>query len=697
MTRTGITMCILGCLAIPTEIHAVSVEPDEIAAAQAWRSATFKNGQTLPFSFTYADRPSAELLTGWESTSGEKRLDDARTEHTLTCTDPQTKLTLRCVAVAYKDFPTIEWTLHLRNAGAADTPIVADLQALDARFQRSADGEFTLHHYTGSPCQPNDFEPHETVLAPKAVKQITAAGGRPTSSDLSYFNIAWPGEGVIVAVGWPGQWAATFARDEANGLRIRAGQERTRFKLHPGEEVRSPLIALQFYKGDHIRSQNVWRQWMVAHNLPRPGGNLPPPLWTPCSSHQFGEMIHANEDNQKAFIDRYVEEGLKPDYWWMDAGWYINNGTWVNTGTWQVDPNRFPRGLRAVSDHAHAKGIKIITWFEPERVTKGTWLYEKHPEWLLPPKGLPKPLSYQNDWKLLNLGDPNAREWLTNHVDRILTEQGIDLYRQDFNMDPLCFWRANDAEDRQGITENKHVVGYLAYWDELRRRHPNMLIDTCASGGRRLDLETLRRSVPFIRSDFLFEPTAEQCHMYGISFWIPYHGTGVVDAASMKESKIIPPAWMPKDEKGRIASDSYLYRSVMSPHLTPCFDMRKQNIDYATLRKLTAQWRQIAPCYYGDYYPLTPYSKTNDRWMAWQFDRPDLKEGMVQAFRRGGSPSEIERFKLHGLEAEARYAVINLDVASTTEMTGRQLMEEGLSVRIPEPLGAGIVTYKKAN
>ena len=62
-------------------------------------------------------------------------------------------------------------------------------------------------------------------------------------------------------------------------------------------------------------------------------------------------------------------------------------------------------------------------------------------------------------------------------------------------MEPLGFWRGNDPPDRQGITEIRHVEGLLAYWDELRRRHPEMPIDTCASGGRRNDLETLRRAV----------------------------------------------------------------------------------------------------------------------------------------------------------------------------------------------------------
>ena len=72
-------------------------------------------------------------------------------------------------------------------------------------------------------------------------------------------------EGVIVAVGWPGQWAAEFVRDDDKGIRIRAGQELTHFKLLPGEEVRSPLVVLHFWQGrDWIEAQNLWRRWMMA-------------------------------------------------------------------------------------------------------------------------------------------------------------------------------------------------------------------------------------------------------------------------------------------------------------------------------------------------------------------------------------------------------------------------------------------------
>ena len=270
--------------------------------------------------------------------------------------DPQNGLVVRCQAIEYHDFPTVEWTVYLRNTGQQDSPLLTDILPLDTRFERSPGAEFVLHHQTGSPCLPTDYEPFATELKPATTKRITAAGGRPTNSDLPYFNVEWLGQGLIAVVGWPGQWAAEFVRDGDRSLHLRAGQELTRFRLHPGEEVRTPLIVLQFWKGDRIRSQNVWRRWMIAHNLPRPGGQLPPVQLAACSSHQFGEMINADRASQKLFIDRYLAEGLKLDYWWMDAGWYWNKTGWPNVGTWEVDTKRFPGGLRPICDHAHAQG-----------------------------------------------------------------------------------------------------------------------------------------------------------------------------------------------------------------------------------------------------------------------------------------------------------------------------------------------------
>ena len=617
----------------------------------------------LPFSFRLGGEPSAELLKGWRQTRKVVKLDEHRSRHELTFTDPKTGLVVRCTAVEYHDFPTVEWTLHVENAGTADSPILSDVRALDARFH-AAGSEFVLHHQVGSPCKSWDYRPDQTVLSPESTHVFAPPGGRPTDSVLPYFNLARPGRGLIVAVGWPGQWEASFTRDSGTGLHVLAGQQRTHLILRPGETIRSPLVVLQFYAGDRFDAQNVWRRWMLRHNLPRPGGKLPPVQLAACSSHQFGEMINANEENQKFFIDRYLEERLPLDYWWMDAGWYPNETGWPNTGTWEVDAGRFPRGLRAITDHGHAKGVRSIVWFEPERVTPGTWLYREHPEWLFGADG---------GQKLFNLGNPEARRWLTEHVDRLIVEQGIDLYRQDFNIDPLSYWRAADAPDRQGMAENLYVAGYLEYWDELRRRHPNMLIDSCASGGRRNDLETLRRAVPLLRSDYIIEPVGNQNHTYGISFWYPYYGTG----------------------SG--ATDPYMLRSVLCPHFTGCWDMRRRDLDFDTVRRVMGQWERFAPCMLGDYYPLTPYSQQNTVWMAWQFDRPDLGQGVVQAFRRADCVYERARLKLRGLDPAATYAVTNLDTETTDKISGRELIDEGLSIPIDGRPGAAVVWYERVD
>lgn len=623
---------------------------------------------TPPFSFVYGGKPSRELLPAWPVERASRMRDDQRREYEVIYRDPATGLQVRCVAVQYQDFPTVEWTVYFKNLGATDTPVLNDVRALDAVLAPVSAGNPVLHHAAGTTVAASDFEPRSTPLEPQQALTLAAQDGRPCSGVWPYFNLETGADrGVIMVVGWPGQWQAGFARDTITGLRVTAGQKTTHFKLKPGEEVRTPLLVLQFWEGDWIRAQNIWRRWMVAHNLPRPGGAPPRPWLTPCSSHQFGEMIRANEQNQEEFIQRYQDEGFAIDYWWMDAGWYVNASGWPNVGTWRVDPNRFPHGLRAVTDYGHARGVKSIVWFEPERVTPGTWLYEQHPEWLLGPEG---------GTKLLDLGNPEARTWLTDYVDHFLTKQGIDLYRQDYNIDPLPFWQAADAPDRQGITENHYVSGYLAYWDALRQRHPDLVIDSCASGGFRNDLETIRRSLPFLRSDHIFDAVGNQCMSYGLAFWLPYNGTGT----------------------GPNQFSRYELRSNLScPKITPCWDVRDPNLPYDLLRKVVTDWRGYADNYVrGDFYPLTPYSRDGGVWLAWQFNQPEAGRGVVQGFRRADSPYEALRARLQGLDPHGRYRLTNLDEpASTEEKTGSELMNEGLPLRLAETPGAVVVTYQK--
>lgn len=164
---------------------------------------------------------------------------------------------MRCVAVQYRDFPAIEWTPYCKNSGAPSTPIIANIRALDAKFERATPGEFVLDPSKGSPAEPSLHEPRMSLLGKKERNlQLATFGGRSSNSTMPYWKVSWGEAGAVFAVGWPGQWSADFDCVGDNALRIRAGQELTHLKLQPGEEVRAPPIAIVFWEGSRFRGHN---------------------------------------------------------------------------------------------------------------------------------------------------------------------------------------------------------------------------------------------------------------------------------------------------------------------------------------------------------------------------------------------------------------------------------------------------------
>jgi len=219
----------------------------------------------------------------------------------------------------------------------------------------------------------------------------------------------------------------------------------------------------------------------------------------------------------------------------------------------------------------------------------------------------------------------------------------------------------------------------------LRRRHPGMLIDSCASGGRRNDIETMRRAVPLWRSDYAYEAIGHQCMMYGLSMWLPYHGTGTVATRNASYYG-----------SGRTPVEPYAFWSNAAQGLGLGIDIRLKDLDYSTLRRLIGQWQQIAPDYYGDFYPLTLWTRDSTVWTAWQFDRPEAGRGFVQAFRRHDSDYESARFRLLGLDTATHYIVTNCDTGQQESRSGRDLLESGLLMTITDKPGVALSTYCRA-
>ena len=457
-----------------------------------------------PFSFRLGGRSSAELLPSWQVKRMTKAAAEGVKVLVVTWRDPQSGLECEMEQQTFAGFPAVEWVLRFRNTGKTDTPLIEDIRPLDMAWAADKDRTWNsdatyLRRSRGSRCTPADFEYIVTPLPAGETIKMAAGGGRSSNDWLPFFNLQSGKMGAIVAIGWSGQWAAEFARDDASTIRVRAGQELTHLVLHPGEEIRTPRMVLLFWDGDPQASHNTLRRFILAHHTPRPNGEL---LRGPLTVAHWGGM---KSHDHIARIEAYKQQNLAYDYYWIDAGWYGPSdsyspdeftGDWArHVGNWSINPAAHPNGLRPISDAAGTAGMKFLLWFEPERAVNGTPLTVEHPDWFL---GERKP-GYN---MLFNLGLPEARRWLTDTISAFMAEQGVQLYRQDFNFDPLPCWRAADAPDRQGMTEIRHIEGLYEFWDELLRRQPGLVIDNCASGGRRIDLETISRSIPLWRSDW---------------------------------------------------------------------------------------------------------------------------------------------------------------------------------------------------
>ncbi len=157
---------------------------------RTWKKQLDWENATAPFSFTYGGTTSQEVLRRCRRESTHRRLDDNRSAHTLLYTDPQTGLQVRWEGIEYRQLKTVEWTLYSKNTGSSDTPILADIRALDAQLQRperSADQrsrgrEFALHYNRGDTCLPNSYEPLRKLLGPTADVPRTARFRTSTSA-----------------------------------------------------------------------------------------------------------------------------------------------------------------------------------------------------------------------------------------------------------------------------------------------------------------------------------------------------------------------------------------------------------------------------------------------------------------------------------------------------------------------------------
>lgn len=676
-----------------------AVRPADHERIRAWTDHLLAEPGQLPVSFHYGGVPVRGIPPQWSPTARLRVAGPAMLEKVYEGRDPGTGLGLRVEVVRYQDFPVVEWTAWLTNHSDEPTRVVQDLLGLDADF---AGDEPTVQHSNGDFYSGDGYAWTATALDQREPLELAPSGGRPCDHAFPYFRLAFAGGGLTVAVGWPGQWAARFSSG-VDGVTIQAGQEQTSLRLRPGETIRTPRITLMGWAGSPARAVNLWRRWYREHVMPRPAGARLRPLLSAAGTGEGEEFTGATQANQLEYQRRFASQGVAYDAWWLDAGWYPcrnadGDRRWTITGTWKADPERFPDGLAPVGQGAAAQGARFLLWFEPERVAPGTELWEQHPDWVLKRPGAPhedESASPPARSGLLDLSKPECRVWLTELVSGLITEFGIGVYRQDFNFPPLEFWRANDSEDREGATENLHVQGYLAFWDALLERHPDLLIDSCASGGRRNDLETMRRSVPLHYTDYGYGEHAVKLDFHRTMYeWLLYfrESTQSWDVTAAREAGL-----------DAAENDSFAFHCALAPMLTPSYDIKRPVDDLGTIHQMIGIWRRAAELVVeGDYHPLTPAGRSDTSWVACQFNRPpDLAgrgapDGFIQAVRLAQCEEPALTVVLAGLRPDATYLLENPETGEQREVKGSSLAQDGLVFELPRR-GGSIWFYTERN
>ncbi|MCQ2425962.1 MAG: alpha-galactosidase [Lachnospiraceae bacterium] len=580
-------------------------------------------------------------------------------------------------------YGVIRWTNYWSNPTDRKSGLISGLYDCDILLPAGGE-KLKIIGSKGSVSAFDDYRIEEHLPDENGRYETSCTDGRSADGVLPFFDLNLGEEGAILAVGWSGQWNAVFDRTE-EGVRIRTGLPEASFRMLPGEKFRTGSVTLMRYSDGVTRAHNVWRRFMKNEVSPigrfhgQRGTNAPfsAIFWGGVTSEALLRRWNAIFENRLPF-----------ESCWIDAGWYEPlRGTtmkeqfaeWANSGTWEINRFYHPKAYRDVVDTLHAHGVKMLVWMEPERIRTKVAPWTESTE-------LPGRVE-----ALTALHRENVLNDVIGAVTRNIDAMSLDVYRQDFNVPPLEYWRKADreqpdGEERRGTTEIRHVNNLYRFWDVLLEKYPHLLIDNCSSGGRRNDVELLSRSVPMWRSDYQCAwdcpPEGNQIQTAGFSFWYPYSGVGY----------------------GPTLGDVYSFRSAYSNGLTvrtwehadPDWEVgaRGEPLDWA--RTYFAEFLEVRHYFAEDYYPLVPFSAENDVWSVSQYHDPAQNAGIVLAFRRPDSGEEEMLLPLSGLDRDAEYSVENRDTGERFTLSGALLSDEGLRLRIGNPRESRLILYKKA-
>lgn len=691
---------------IPVQPYSSQPTAGEMAFVAEWIRFLLGQGDAnaaryvgdLPFSFKCGERSSRQWVRIETAAiePGDWGADRTRT-HVLRWKDGETGLACEMNLTEFQDFPAFQWMVRVRNEAQTDSAKVHDFWGIDT-YWSAADGSIPiLHRSVGSPGHEDDFHFMSEVMHNSMWDQRRRiAMDTPTNARwgethayhlpgdkrssavwLPFFNYQTGGDGLITGLGWSGAWRAYFDHQGNGNSTILAGVENFDSILHPGESVRSTLNLVLYWQGELLHGQNMFRRLVLEHYSPRIGGSLVEP---PISGVVWGGIPSPEHLDIIAKIKHYR---IPFDVYWFDAGWYgtgvvpsysVFEGDWgPMAGDWRPNPNWHNGTLKPISDAAHAAGMKFLVWVEPCRALHGRPITLEHPEYFLIGNADGKIRDGQT--LLLDLGNPESFQWAVDVVAGLVEQYDIDWYEEDFNIEPNPYLEAAAEPDRWGMNEMRFIEGHFAFWDALLQRFPNLAILNCASGGRRIDLESISRGQPLWRSDYNCFPQATpestQDHSYGILHWLPIQGSMI---------------------RGWSIFDTYEARCALSPGMEHAVVARTQE-EWLQIKANVLQAKRCKKYFFGDYYPLANQQRNPAAWTAYQLFLPAEQEGMILALRRAKSDVRAMTFDLLTIDPAKRWKFEDYDSGQTWVVSGREIREQGFQVVIPNRRDSRLIFF----
>ncbi|MBR5538838.1 MAG: alpha-galactosidase [Clostridia bacterium] len=593
----------------------------------------FEDPKKLPISFKYNGSGENNILRGIPESFNPTVISKTKNGVTKTVFSGMNsdglEVTFECTI--YEEFPVVEYIAYITNKAETDSKLIRDLRVFDG-FIEGANPRIT--YSTGDTHDQRGYEVRCEELAERIM--LEPVYGTACNGASPFIKLRFDEFELRLAIGWIGKWKAFFqtAKFDNYGVVFYAGQSRCNMKLRPGETIRTPSLTLMCCNLNDTDSTNLWRRWFRKYIMPKVNGKAFPPMHIVCAPVSgFPEWCGASAAQQLEELEKHAAKGDVGDVWWIDAGWYDCGTNWGHTGNWYPDPNRFPEGLGAIGKKSAELNTRFLLWFEPERVRPNTELYKEHSEWVLKSDG-----ADIGGNGLLNYAIPECVDWTIDRIDNIIKSSKVTIYREDFNFNPEPYWIKYETQERIGALENAHVQGHMRLWDTLSKRNPELLFDVCASGGRRNEMDLLRRGVPFHYTDVGYgSHTIKQKQYRFLNEWTMYYRSHISDWRDACNR------YIPHNQR---KADVFTYVCSLAPAVqlgSPCNeDDKKLNNSFKAI------WKKVSPIMLdGNFYPLTECKNRTSDFYAEQFEIPEEGIGFFRVISNVDNESQEKTFNIH--------------------------------------------------